>query len=54
MTTPMEKPEQPGEYDCCESACDPCVWDAYYEQMAEWNRQQQELKAAADNDGGDS
>jgi len=31
-----EKPQPPGEYDCCESGCDPCVWDTYYEDLKEW------------------
>ncbi|MBS7325519.1 MAG: hypothetical protein KIG85_02725 [Thiopseudomonas sp.] len=52
MSKPLDKPEPPGEYDCCESACEPCVWDLYYEDLAEWNRQQQALSSAAQN--GDS
>ncbi|MGI6408110.1 MAG: hypothetical protein GXZ05_04720 [Gammaproteobacteria bacterium] len=56
MATLLEKPEPPGDYDCCESACEPCVWDFYYEELAAWQKQQQELKAAADgmkDDDGD-
>lgn len=51
MTTLLEKPEPPGEYDCCESACEPCVWDFYYEELAAWQKQQAELKAAAEAAG---
>ncbi len=46
MAKLLDKPEQPGEYDCCESACEPCVWDFYYEELAAWQQQQQALKAA--------
>jgi hypothetical protein len=54
MSRQLDKPEPPGEYDCCESACEPCVWDLYYEDLAEWNRQQQALKNQAQNgDNGD-
>ncbi|NLD14131.1 MAG: hypothetical protein GX665_03430 [Gammaproteobacteria bacterium] len=54
MSRQLDKPEPPGEYDCCESACEPCVWDLYYEDLAEWNRQQQALKSQAQNgDNGD-
>ena len=24
-----KKPQEPGEYDCCGSGCEPCVWDIY-------------------------
>ena len=41
-------PEKPLPTDCCDSGCDVCVFDAYadaladYEkQLAEWQRQQQ-------------
>lgn len=32
----MEKPTPPGDYDCCESGCEPCVWDIYQTEMALW------------------
>lgn len=51
MATLLEKPEPPGEYDCCESACEPCVWDFYYEELAAWQKQQQALKEAAEAGG---
>ena len=40
-----EKPTPPGDYDCCESGCFPCVWDTYYDEMNQWREQQ----AAASN-----
>jgi hypothetical protein len=30
----MEKPTPPADYECCESGCDPCVWDTYNEELA--------------------
>lgn len=53
MAKLLEKPEPPGEFDCCESACEPCVWDFYYEELAEWQKQQSELQQAADADSKD-
>lgn len=44
----QEKPTPPGEYECCESACSPCVWDSYYEDLQLWNEQQAKLKAEQD------
>jgi len=32
----MEKPTPPGDYDCCESGCEPCVWDIYHTEMNLW------------------
>ncbi|WP_271270686.1 oxidoreductase-like domain-containing protein [Aliamphritea hakodatensis] len=41
-----ERPTPPGEYECCESACSPCVWDTYYEDLHAWNAEQKALKEA--------
>ncbi|SIS41134.1 oxidoreductase-like domain-containing protein [Neptunomonas antarctica] len=41
-----DKPTPPGDYECCESACEPCVWDTYYEEMREWKQAEAEKKAA--------
>lgn len=41
----LEKPIPPGDYDCCESACEPCVWDIYYDELRQW---QAEQKAATE------
>lgn len=43
-----EKPQPPGEYECCESACSPCVWDTYYEDLREWQAAQQAKQAEQD------
>lgn len=37
----MEQPQPPGEYDCCENGCEPCVWDHYYAELAEWRKNAQ-------------
>jgi hypothetical protein len=42
----LQEPTPPGDYDCCESGCEPCVWDIYYADRAEWQKQQSALKAA--------
>ncbi len=36
----MEKPIPPGDYDCCESGCEPCVWDVYQAEMSQWRAAQ--------------
>lgn len=36
----MEKPTPPGDYDCCESGCEPCVWDIYQAEMTQWRAAQ--------------
>lgn len=41
-----ERPTPPGDYECCESACSPCVWDTYYEDLNAWNTEQKALKEA--------
>lgn len=43
---PIEEPIPPGDYDCCESGCEPCVWDIYYADRTEWQKQQASLKPA--------
>lgn len=35
-----KKPTPPGDHDCCESGCSPCVWDTYYEALEEWQQGQ--------------
>lgn len=33
-----EKPTPPGEYECCDSGCEPCVWDIYYDELRAWQQ----------------
>lgn len=44
------RPTAPGEWECCESECSPCVWDTYREQLREWNAEQKAKKLAAANE----
>ncbi|WP_286234492.1 oxidoreductase-like domain-containing protein [Thalassotalea sediminis] len=46
MTEPtlLEKPTPPADSECCDSACNPCVWDHYYAALKAWRIQQAELK----------
>ncbi|GAA0789191.1 oxidoreductase-like domain-containing protein [Marinobacterium sediminicola] len=44
----MEKPTPPADGECCESACEPCVWDLYYEELRQWQEEQKQQKAAAE------
>ena len=50
----LEKPTPPGDYECCESSCDPCVWDIYYEEMRIWKEAQEKLKAAQEAENTDA
>ncbi|MEC9408162.1 MAG: oxidoreductase-like domain-containing protein [Pseudomonadota bacterium] len=31
-------PEKPLDSDCCETGCDPCVWDMYSDQVRAYER----------------
>jgi len=42
-----EKPTPPGNNECCESGCNPCVWDLYYEELQEWKDAQATTTATA-------
>ena len=33
-----QEPDKPGPYDCCESACEPCIWDMYADQVKAYKR----------------
>ena len=46
MTDLMKKPQPPADGECCDNACNPCVWDNYYAELKKWRLQQVELKAA--------
>lgn len=43
----MDKPTPPQDGECCESGCDPCVWDTYYAALREWEAQQAAAAQAA-------
>ena len=48
----IDKPTPPGDYDCCESGCEPCVWDTYNEKMAKWReaqKAQEQAEAASES-----
>lgn len=40
MVDESDKPQPPAQGECCESSCDLCVWDLYYEKLEEWQRAQ--------------
>ncbi len=48
----MEKPTPPADGECCESACEPCVWDTYYEELRLWQEEQKRLKEQEEIDAG--
>ena len=51
MTEIIEKPQPPGDGECCESgSCNPCVWDFYYAEMQKWRLQQVKLKEQQENE----
>ncbi|MEO8170726.1 MAG: oxidoreductase-like domain-containing protein [Oxalobacteraceae bacterium] len=45
----MNKPTMPVDGECCESGCDPCVWDTYYAALRAWEAQQAALAQPAVN-----
>ncbi len=36
----QQKPAPPEDWECCESGCDSCVWDIYYQELREWQASQ--------------
>jgi len=44
MTELLVKPQPPADGECCDSACDVCVWDNYYAERKKWRLQQVALK----------
>ncbi len=36
--TEPEPPRQPEPWECCQSGCDPCVYDRYWEDLARYER----------------
>ena len=49
-----EKPTRPGDNECCESGCSPCVWDRYYEELQEWQEEQSTSQKNEKADSSDS
>lgn len=48
----IEKPERPLDNECCGGgACQPCVWDHYFEQLELWQKQQAQLEKTKAKDG---
>ncbi len=43
MIKQLEKPTPPADGSCCESACSPCIWDFYYDDLKKWRLQQAEI-----------
>lgn len=41
-----EQPTPPGDNECCESGCCPCVWDTYYDEMNQWRQEKAAQEAA--------
>lgn len=40
----LERPEEPGPEDCCQSGCSLCVWDMYKDNLHEYRVQQAQLR----------
>lgn len=36
MSDMSKKPQPPADSECCDSACNPCVWDHYYAELKAW------------------
>ena len=45
MSNPNPKPTPPAEHECCESGCNPCVWDNYYAKLKKWRFAQAKIKS---------
>lgn len=39
------EPEKPLDNDCCGAACDPCIWDVYYQRLQDWKMQKAAIEA---------
>lgn len=45
MSMTTQRPQPPGDNECCEGGCSPCVWDRFYDEMRDWQAEQAALKA---------
>lgn len=43
-----EPPEKPMPGDCCGSGCVRCVWDAYYDELEEYNNRRKKVLEGSD------
>lgn len=43
-----EPPEKPIPGDCCGSGCVRCVWDAYYDELEEYNNRRKKVLEGSD------
>lgn len=43
-----EAPIPPESHECCDSGCNPCVWDIYREALRQW-QEKQRGKTEAEN-----
>lgn len=39
------EPEKPLLDDCCGGACCPCIWDIYFEKLAQWRDAKKAIEA---------
>ncbi|MBU2870719.1 oxidoreductase-like domain-containing protein [Colwellia sp. E2M01] len=44
MLNTNKKPVAPTEDECCNNACDPCVWDNYYAKLKTWRKEQNRIR----------
>lgn len=44
----QEKPIEPAPNECCESGCDPCIWDIYRKELRKWEKLQAAQKQTTD------
>ncbi|MFW1677772.1 oxidoreductase-like domain-containing protein [Pontibacter sp. JAM-7] len=49
MSVQENKPVPPGDNECCESGCTPCVWDTYYEDLQAWQNAQKPVSKPEDS-----
>ncbi len=49
MTELTDKPTPPADCECCENGCSPCVWDIYFDALAEWKATQAKAKQDSEN-----
>ncbi|DBA74943.1 TPA: hypothetical protein ACH3X2_009270 [Trebouxia sp. C0005] len=40
----LERPQEPGPEECCQSGCSLCVWDMYKDNLHEYRVQQAQLR----------